>query len=222
MLCSMSRATSCRMFFLSEYIMYLFALSCDGSIAFSAKITSVGQKTFIILMKKASPRNGPVGEAFLLSFISEIHCSELLHIQILINQDAVDCFQVECNFAFRFQLDGEEIFRTFEHLFVSEIDESRIERLLTAGMQAVVCQVFHRTEVCRFDADKVIILLVVRQCETQSVDSFDTVTFDSDFDCFAGVVRSVSEWKGRSFRATRSVPDSRCRPPIGLPRPICQ
>lgn len=91
-------------------------------------------------MKKASPRNGPVGEAFLLSFISEIHCSELLHIQILINQDAVDCFQVECNFAFRFQLDGEEIFRTFEHLFVSEIDESRIERLLTAGMQAVVCR----------------------------------------------------------------------------------
>lgn len=127
--------------FLSEYIMYLFALSCDGSIAFSAKITSVGQKTFIILMKKASPRNGPVGEAFLLSFRSEIHCSELLHIQILINQDAVDCFQVECNFAFRFQLDGEEIFRTFEHLFVSEIDESRIERLLTVGMQAVVCQV---------------------------------------------------------------------------------
>ena len=133
MLCSMSRATSCRMFFLSEYIMYLFALSCDDSIAFSAKITSVGQKTFIILMKKASPRNGPVGEAFLLSFRSEIHCSELLHIQILINQDAVDSFQVECNF------DGEEIFRTFEHLFVSEIDESRIERLLTAGMQAVVC-----------------------------------------------------------------------------------
>lgn len=164
-------------------------MSCDGSIAFSAKITSVGQKTFIILMKKASPRNGPVGEAFLLSFRSEIHCSELLHIQILINQDAVDCFQVECNFAFRFQLDGEEIFRTFEHLFVSEIDESRIERLLTVGMQAVVCQVFHRTEVCRFDADKVIILLVVRQCETQSVDSFDTVTFDGDFDCFAGVVR---------------------------------
>ena len=80
-------------------------------------------------MKKASPRNGPVGEAFLLSFRSEIHCSELLHIQILINQDAVDSFQVECNFAFRFQLDGEEIFRTFEHLFVSEIDESRIERL---------------------------------------------------------------------------------------------
>ena len=108
-------------------------MSCDDSIAFSAKITSVGQKTFIILMKKASPRNGPVGEAFLLSFISEIHCSELLHIQILINQDAVDSFQVECNFAFRFQLDGEEIFRTFEHLFVSEIDESRIERLLTAG-----------------------------------------------------------------------------------------
>ena len=106
-------------------------------------------------MKKASPRNGPVGEAFLLSFISEIHCSELLHI------------------AFRFQLDGEEIFRTFEHLFVSEIDESRIERLLTAGMQAVVCQVFHRTEVCRFDADKVIILLVVRQCETQSVATTD-------------------------------------------------
>ena len=170
------------MFFLSEYIMYLFALSCDGSIAFSAKITSVGQKTFIILMKKASPRNGPVGEAFLLSFISEIHCSELLH---------------ECNFAFRFQLDGEEIFRTFEHLFVSEIDESRIERLLTVGMQAVVCQVFHRTEVCRFDADKVIILLVVRQCETQSVDSFDTVTFDGDFDCFAGVVRLFRSGKGK-------------------------
>ena len=93
-------------------------------------------------MKKASPRNGPVGEAFLLSFRSEIHCSELLHIQILINQDAVDCFQVECNFAFRFQLDGEEIFRTFEHLFVSEIDESRIERLLTVGMQ-VRCRQSH-------------------------------------------------------------------------------
>ena len=126
-------------------------------------------------------------------------------IQILINQDAVDCFQVECNFAFRFILDGEEIFRTFEHLFVSEIDESRIERLLTAGMQAVVCQVFHRTEVCRFDADKVIILLVVRQCETQSVDSFDTVTLTvistvspALYVCF-GVERKI-------VPATRSVP----------------
>ena len=55
-------------------------------------------------------------------------------------------------------------------------------------MQAVVGQVFHRAEVDRFDADKVIILLVVRQCETQRVDRLDAVTFDRDFDCFSGVV----------------------------------
>ena len=55
-------------------------------------------------------------------------------------------------------------------------------------MQAVVGQVFYRAEVDRFDADKVIILLVVRQCETQRVDRLDAVTFDRDFDCFSGVV----------------------------------
>ena len=77
-------------------------------------------------MKKASPRNYPAGEAFLLSFISKIPCSELLHIQILVNQDAVDCFQVEFYFAFRFQLDSEEVFGTFERLLVTEVDEGRI------------------------------------------------------------------------------------------------
>lgn len=202
--------------------MYLFALSCDDSIAFSAKITSVGQKTFIILMKKASPRNGPVGEAFLLSFRSEIHCSELLHIQILTTRMPSTAFRIECNFAFRFQLDGEEIFRTFEHLFVSEIDESRIERLLTAGSRRSYVRFSIVPRFAGSMPDKVIILLVVRQCETQSVDSFDTVTFDGDFDCFAGVVRLFRS--GKEDRSGLHGPylDSRCRPPIGLPRPICR
>lgn len=62
-------------------------------------------------------------------FVLSLHLphSELLHIQVLVDQNAVGGFQVEFDSAFCFQFDDEECFGTFKCRFVAQVDERRIE-----------------------------------------------------------------------------------------------
>lgn len=113
---------------------------------------------------------------------------ELTHIQVSVNQQAVDGFEIELHFAFCFQFQDKQVGGAFQGFLVTEVYESRIEGFLAAGVQTVVSQVLHGFQVQRLYADEFVILLVVRQGKAQCVDGFEVCAFYLDFNDFIFVV----------------------------------
>ena len=71
-------------------------------------------------------------------------CLECYSTEGAVNEDAVNCLEVELTCLLRLQLDGEEVVRTIvEESVVATVHESGVEGLLTVRVETVVSEVHH-------------------------------------------------------------------------------